>query len=245
MSIPTFVVVFSGNVLDGFDLIQVKERMARLIRADEEKMATLFSGKTIVIKRSTDKNDAYKVMTALKAVGADARIRLIKEETAEAESTGSTDDAQSDASDSPLSLTANVGYLVDPVDPVPAPDLDLSSLTVASIDDTSPLQDSNFKPASIDTSALSVRENDGSPLVEPSAIVPPKASPDFILDEPGALLDTSPRNSAVASPDTSGLSMRGMQGNLLEDTEKSGPLPPVIPDTSHLHTTDSPGKQDS
>ena len=154
MSIPTFVVVFSGNVLDGFDLIQVKERMARLIRADEDKMATLFSGKTIVIKRSTDKNDAYKVMTALKAVGADARIRLIKEETAEAESTGSTDDAQSDASDSPLSLTANVGYLVDPVDPVPAPDLDLSSLTVASIDDTSPLQDSNFKHASISESVI-------------------------------------------------------------------------------------------
>ncbi|MBT5601111.1 MAG: hypothetical protein HOJ61_02650, partial [Gammaproteobacteria bacterium] len=160
MSIPTFVVVFSGNVLDGFDLIQVKERMARLIRADEEKMATLFSGKTIVIKRSTDKNEAYKVMTALKAVGADARIRLIQEKTADIKSTDSTPDAQSDASNSHLSLTANVGYLVDPVDPTPAPDLDLSNLTIASIDDDSPIQGSRFEALNIDTSALTLREND-------------------------------------------------------------------------------------
>jgi len=238
MSIPTFVVVFSGNVLDGFDLIQVKEAMAGLIRADEEKMATLFSGKTIVMKRSTNKDEAYKVMSALKAVGADARIRLIQEKPEDIEPTTDSPNDQTEASDSQLSLSANVGFLVAPSDQVPAPALDLSGLAIAAIGDDLATQSSNLDPVNIDTSALSVKENDGSPLIEPSAKPPPLASPDFILDEPGALLDSATRDSAAVSPDTSSLSMREMQGNLVEDNENPKPQTRVTPNTSHLRTVE-------
>lgn len=245
MSIPTFVVVFSGNVLDGFDLTEVKERMSSMIRADEEKIAALFSGRTIVIKRSTNKEEVYKVMTALKAVGADVRIRLIQEQAVDTETNDNNQGAQIDPSDSSLSLSPNVGYLVEPSNQAPAPVLDLSGLTITELNDDLPRQSRNPDRVTIDTSALSLRANDGSPLVEPSLTAPPIASPDFILDEPGSLLDTSPRESAAVFPDTSALSMRGMQGNLLEDAEKSGPVTQAKPDTSHLQTTDSPGKEDS
>ncbi len=238
MSIPTFVVVFSGNVLDGFDVTQVKARMASLIRADEEKIATLFSGKTIVMKRSTNKDEAYKVMSALKAVGADARIRLIKEEPEDIKPISEAPSDQTDASDPQLSLAANVGFLVAPSDQVPAPALDLSGLAIAAIGDDLSTQPSNSDAVNIDTSALSVKENDGSPLIEPSAKPPPLVSPDFILDEPGALLDSSTRESAAVSPDTSSLSLREMQGNLVEDNENPKPQTRVTPNTSHLRTVE-------
>jgi hypothetical protein len=245
MSIPTYVLIFSGEVLDGFDINQVKQSMAGLIRADESKLTTLFSGKTIVIKRSTNKDEAFKVMTALKAVGADVRIRLVKDEPQDNKTVTSPGaNVQVEAASNGLTLADNVGYLVEPTERAPAPALDLSGISIAKDDSSTVIAEaSTLEQVNIDTSALSLKENDDSPLVETAAPAPPIEAPDFTLDEPGTLLETTTEEIKPVIPDTSQLSVREMQGNLLEDAEQPTEQAPLKPDISHLQTLDLPEQE--
>ena len=246
MSTPTYVLIFSGDVLEGFDVSQVKERMASLIRADENKLTTLFSGKTIVVKRSPNKDEVLKVMTALKAIGADVRIRLTKDEPQGTKTVASPNaTVQPEAASNGLTLAANVGYLVEPVEQAPAPALDLSGISIAGDDSTTvTAETSTSDQVTIDTSALSLKENNGSPLIEATRPETPVEAPDFRLDEPGTLLDTTTAEIDPVIPDTSQLSMREMQGNLLEDAEKSTQKTSLNPDINHLNTIDLPEQGD-
>ena len=78
MSSVTYAIVFSGQIVDGFQPISVKAHMAKLLKLDAEKMAILFSGKQVVIKRTPDKEQAVKYGTALKKIGADIKVKVIK-----------------------------------------------------------------------------------------------------------------------------------------------------------------------
>jgi hypothetical protein len=247
VSTPTYVLIFSGEVLEGFDVSQVKERMASLIRADENKLTTLFSGKTNVIKRSPNKDEVLKIMTALKAIGADVRIRLTKDKPPATKTVARPNDpVQVEAASNGLTLAANVGYLVEPAEQAPEPLLDLSGISIAGDDSTTvTTETSTSDQVTIDTSALSLKENDGSPLIEATAPETPVEAPDFMLDKLGTLLDATTEEIDPVIPDTSQLSMREMQGNLLEDTEKSTQQTSLNPDISHLHTIDLPEQGDS
>ncbi|MDE0757060.1 MAG: hypothetical protein OSB45_02790, partial [Pseudomonadales bacterium] len=123
----------------------------------------------------------------------------------------------------------------------PAPALDLSGISIAGDDSTTvTAETSTSDQVTIDTSALSLKENNGSPLIEATRPETPVEAPDFRLDEPGTLLDTTTAEIDPVIPDTSQLSMREMQGNLLEDAEKSIQKTSLNPDISHLHTIDLP-----
>jgi len=246
VSAPTYVLIFSGEVLEGFDVSQVKERMASLIRADENKLTALFSGKAIVIKRSANKDEVLKVTTALKAIGADVRIRLTKDEPQATKTVASPNDSvQVEADSNELTLAANVGYLVEPAEQAPESVLDLSGISIAGDDSTTvTTETSTADQVTIDTSALSLKENDGTPLVEATARETPIEAPDFMLDELGTLLDATTEKIERDIPDTSQLSMREMQGNLLEDAEKSTQKTSLNPDINHLNTIDLPEQGD-
>jgi hypothetical protein len=78
MTSVTYAIVFSGDIVEGFQLITVKAHMAKLLNADAVKMQTLFSGKPVVMKRTADKAEAAKYGSALKKIGADVKVRIIK-----------------------------------------------------------------------------------------------------------------------------------------------------------------------
>ncbi|MDH3761808.1 MAG: hypothetical protein OEU50_12560 [Gammaproteobacteria bacterium] len=74
MSDQLFEVAFSGQVSEGANPEEVKARVGKMFNADEAKLAQLFSGKRIVIKKNVDQATANKYLTALNRAGAECEI---------------------------------------------------------------------------------------------------------------------------------------------------------------------------
>ncbi len=263
MSSIIYAIVFQGEILDGFQPISVKAHMAKLLKADASKMQALFSGKPIVIKRTTDKTEAAKYTNALKKIGANIKVKGIKgkpparpaaakpaapqatrtpaQAASEGEKTATdTANIKSDAQSAPdisaISLAPNEGNLVEPSPEPPAPDIDLSALSLAENDGTPLIEAKPFEEAQIDLSEYSVADNDGTPLIKPKdtpALV--IEVPDFGLDEPGAVLETIKEEKKLLNPNTMGMTLAMAGADLLEPEEKKSAPPPPTPDTSNIH----------
>jgi hypothetical protein len=74
MSDQLFEVAFSGQVSAGASLDDVKARVAKMFNADDAKLAQLFSGKRVVIKKNIDRATASKYQTALNRAGAECEV---------------------------------------------------------------------------------------------------------------------------------------------------------------------------
>ena len=74
MSDQLFEVAFSGQISEGPNLDEVKARVGKIFNADEAKLAQLFSGKRIVIKKNIDQATAAKYKTALNRAGAECEV---------------------------------------------------------------------------------------------------------------------------------------------------------------------------
>jgi hypothetical protein len=64
--------VFRGQILQDASLDEVKDNLARLFKADAKKIARLFSGKPVVIKKELDPAAAKKYLQVFKKAGAKA-----------------------------------------------------------------------------------------------------------------------------------------------------------------------------
>ncbi|MBO6556877.1 MAG: hypothetical protein JJ921_10355 [Pseudomonadales bacterium] len=178
MSGETYAIVFKGEVVDGFDAAAVRAQLSKLLKADTKKTAALFSGKQIVLKKTADKAEAAKYGRALKKVGADVKIKVIKAEApvqpappkfeqAEAPVFQKADPPQfqkaDDAPPSPFQA-ADPEPVAENTDPnVPVPDFTLA-----------PNEGDLFEPqpeqaaVEVDISDLELAENDDTPLAEPA-----------------------------------------------------------------------------
>ncbi|MGD2170532.1 MAG: hypothetical protein PVI79_11425 [Gammaproteobacteria bacterium] len=74
MSEQLFEVAFSGQVSDGANPEEVKAKVGKMFNADEGKLAQLFSGRRVVIKKNIDKATAAKYKTALNRAGAECEV---------------------------------------------------------------------------------------------------------------------------------------------------------------------------
>ncbi len=225
MSYVIYAIVFKGELLDGFQVISVKSHLAKILKADVDKMQILFSGKQVVLKRTADKTQAIKYANALKKIGADISVRVIKSEAPPPQK----------EQDSGLSLMPQEGYIVEPAPVVPSPILDLSGYSLVDFDEIFVIESSDQAYLELDLSEYSIKENDGSPLVEAS-----KAEeifidvPDFGLDDAGAVLETIPDERELLNPDTTGMTLAAAGSILLEPEEKPPGPSPKVPDTSEL-----------
>ena len=224
MTAVTYAIVFNGEIVEGFQIISVKAQMAKLLRADADKMQLLFSGKPIVLKKTQDKSEAAKYGTVLKKVGANIRIKILKDKAS----------APAAAPAADFSLAPNEGALFDPAPEVAPPDIDLSKLSLGENDGTLLVEPKPAEHADIDLSEYSVAENDGSPLTEAAPEVQKVEAPDFGLDEPGAILETLHEEVEELNPDTSGMSLAFPGSELLNPEEKKQGPPPKAPDTSSI-----------
>lgn len=238
MSNVIYAIIFKGEIIDGFQLISVKANLAKLLKIDAEKMVTLFSGKQIVIKRTANKTQAVILAKALKKIGADIKVRAIKQTSAQSQTQSKTQSkAQASNPDkaSTWGLAPNKGFIVKPAAPVPAPDLDLSGISVAKNDGTFLVEPAEPEHLDLDLSEYSIQDNDGSPLVEASTDEAPTIdAPDFGLDKPGAVLETIPDDRELLNPDTTGISLAATGSDLLDPEEKDQKPPPKAPDTSGI-----------
>ncbi len=83
MSDELYEVAFSGQIVDGASLEQVKAKVAAIFKADDTKLAQLFSGKRIVIKKNIDQATANKYKKALNNAGAQCEVQSLRVEVAE------------------------------------------------------------------------------------------------------------------------------------------------------------------
>ena len=74
MSDQLFEVAFSGQISEGANLEEVKARVGKIFNADDAKLAQLFSGNRIVIKKNIDQATAVKYQTALNRAGAECEV---------------------------------------------------------------------------------------------------------------------------------------------------------------------------
>jgi len=79
MSNELFEVAFSGQIKDGADLEQVKSKVGAMFKADATKLAHLFSGKRMVIKKNIDQAMANKYKAALDSAGAVCEIKSLSD----------------------------------------------------------------------------------------------------------------------------------------------------------------------
>ena len=191
MATETYAIVFKGDIVEGFEQGAVQAQLARLLKLDPRKAAALFSGKQIVIKKTADKVEAAKYGKALKKVGADVKVRIIKADAAaQSKPRPKTKPAPPapetpvfQKAEAPVFQAADDAPAFQAADPEPAASpppatfaaaddepgaVDTSHLSVA------PNEGDLFDPQpeaeapELDLSGIELAENDGSPLIEPS-----------------------------------------------------------------------------
>ena len=74
-----FAVIFSGKLVDGFDLKSVKKAVAPLVGNDEKRLSVLFSGKPVAVKITEDENEALKIRKLMEQRGAICTIKAERE----------------------------------------------------------------------------------------------------------------------------------------------------------------------
>lgn len=70
MSSTAVQLVFAGEILAGFSQAQVREKLGRRLRLDEQRLNKLFSGQRVVIKRDLSPSEAAEWVERFRAIGA-------------------------------------------------------------------------------------------------------------------------------------------------------------------------------
>lgn len=237
MALPEFIVLFSGNTLEGFEALDVQIRVEAALRLTEEQSNKLFSGKPVMIKRTQSKTDALKLTAELKSMGADVSVRIAKQSasTPGDPAKGASDQAdsvqaqeQEQEQEQPIepshgfSLKPNIGFLVEPNDPPTPPTLDLSGLSAGPIGETPLAPKTSVELPALALSGFSISGFGDEPLLEATRLEARDIeAPAFELDKPGALLPTIGSPTPIAAPDLSALSIKTGDGDLLDASEKT------------------------
>ncbi|MCW9015229.1 MAG: hypothetical protein OQL06_15790 [Gammaproteobacteria bacterium] len=79
MSGDMYEVAFRGEIAAGADAEQVRASIGKMFKADAAKLAHLFSGKRVVIKKNIDQATATKYKVALENAGAICEVKNLSE----------------------------------------------------------------------------------------------------------------------------------------------------------------------
>lgn len=146
MPAQTYDIFFSGRILEGASLDEVKVKIGKLFNTSGDQLEQLFSGEQLKIKNGVDQETAVKYRVAFRNAGALVEIRSADTPASE------TADANTDKG--MVLLPPNTGSLIDcapRVEPAPVPDIsDLSLASPGTVLDETP----EPPAADIDTSEL-------------------------------------------------------------------------------------------
>lgn len=189
-----YSIYFSGDVLEGHNVAEVRSRLARLFNADEPTLARLFSGRLQVLKRDCDKATAQKYKQAMERAGARPVIKA-----AQAAATAPPPAKEQRAISAAEKIAALAaapdleGYRSDRAEPAPAaaPQRDPSDpdLYPAGAELLRPDERQAATPREVDTSALEISAPVDRLSPEPP---PPPAAPDTSHLQMGEVGETIP-----------------------------------------------------
>lgn len=233
MSGNTFGVIFSGKIVEGASVDQVKQNVAKLFKVEVAKIERLFIGKPVVIKKGLNEEAAKKYQLALRKAGAICAVADA------AKSKGSATKQQAPAAKPAASpqpraaataaTSAESGGLTKYV--VKQAPQSLGELGTANVDEPGVVivQHQDVPPPQIDTSDLSM-DQPGATLVEHQEVAEPAVDISGIsMAEPGADIGEGGEEVQL-EVDTSGLTMDEPGVVLVEGEE----VPEPVIDTSKL-----------
>ena len=196
MSEQLFEVAFSGKLMEGANPDEVRAKVGKMFNADEAKIAQLFSGKRIVIKKNIDRATAAKYKTALNRAGAECEVRQMG---AAAEKPAAAKSASAPASEKPAAAQSarpapapSAAEPVDYGDVAPPPQTDPLGITGDQIDDLA------VSLAPVGSHMQDNYETPDEPEFDLTG---------FDLAPVGADLDTAKKEAPPPPPDTTGLSL--------------------------------------
>jgi len=230
MSESFYRLTFSGELLEGQHSAVVKKKLGVLLKVAPERVEKLFSGETVVIKKSVDKATAARFQAAFKQAGGKLRVAQIAGTASVSRDVPAGDQPDFDLAAAGSNLLAESRL-------VPDRDIDTSHLDIASAGsdilkdeykstltdegpDVSHISLSNdefFPPTDTEAQdALIIEDQDwelgavGDDLLEEY----PDIAADFDLDkidfelaETGSLMDQESRKSPPSPPDTSHITL--------------------------------------
>jgi hypothetical protein len=197
MSDELFEVAFSGQISDGAEPGEVKAKVGKMFNADDAKLAQLFSGRRVVIKKNIDRATAAKYQTALNRAGAECEIcsmggARVAQSAPAAAKTPAAPTAPAAAKPASAAASAVAIETGDYGEVAPPPATDPLGITGDQIEDL----------------AVSIAPV-GSELQSDYEEIP---EPEFDLNglevaPVGSDLDSAPKKPAPPPPDTSGITM--------------------------------------
>ena len=195
MSDELFEVAFSGQINDDADLGEVKARFAKMFHADETKLAQLFSGKRVIIKKNIDAQTAAKYQTALERAGAKCELKSLSASNEVAPGSNLKPETVNPPPSPPAAKAPNdVTYTAaaDYGDVEPPPQLDPLGITADQIDDL---------PATI-APVGSELQDEIKQVAEPVIDIS-----DLDIAPVGSTIGSGKKEPDPPPPDTSGISM--------------------------------------
>ena len=185
MSDQLFEVAFAGQISDGANLDEVKVRVGKMFNADATKLAQLFSGKRIVIKKNIDQATAAKYKTALNRAGAQCEVNAIGGRSA------ATPAAAAPATASAAAAAVQIETSYDG-EVAPPPQIDPLGITGDDIEDL----DADIAPVGSELQTKYVEPDE--PQIDLGGL---EVAP------VGSALDTTKKAPDPPPPDTSGITM--------------------------------------
>jgi hypothetical protein len=180
-----FDIFFSGQIMEGQDPGEVRERIGRLFNAQDDQLQRLFSGEPVRIKGGVDEEEASKYRVAFRDAGALVEIKLAEAAASDSVPTAAPAASEADATsnkdeDSGLTLLPpNTGSLIDfaqEIEPQEIPDT--SSLNL-SPEGTLIDESEEAAPVEIDTGDLTVGPAQSGTLEDCQQPVEPYPIPDI------------------------------------------------------------------
>lgn len=198
MSKGTFAIVFAGQLVEGFSVEQVQVNFAKLFKVKPSRIAPMFSGKPVAIKKGLDEATAKKYQQVMSKAGALVRavdLATLAKKQAPAAQTAATQE---------LTL-AEPGVQIVPPEKFEALKIDTAHFDMAAAGATL-IEARVFVPLDVDISALSMAEP-GAQIVQPEVIEALEVdTAQLSMAEPGVDLIKSSEMEPL-NVDTSALSM--------------------------------------
>lgn len=232
--------VFSGQLVAGQDVNQVKRNIQLLFRIDGDKVDVLFSGKAITLKKALGADAANKYRVAMKKAGALVNLIPVAGSIASTGVVGERDLQASQKSLIPASYSTALGATPS-APPQPRPQIDAPDFSVAAVGSNlvSDSEKRQVKPVEVDISGLSIAAPGGHLVDKDELPVASSAAvnvPDLSVAPVGAdVLKPEERTRvAAAQIDISQLSA-SVPGERLSPEAKAAP---PAPNVDHIKLVD-------
>ena len=202
MSDELFDITFSGQIISGQDLDDVKQSIAFMFKADAARIEQMFSGHRVVIKRQLDEATAAKYRGAFEKAGAICEVRPVSQGEGESNVGNQqtpTEPQSSEKASSPAPQQIQASDAAEYVSKYPESDQIPQALL------TEPLGISGDDIADLSADIAPV----GSPMQHHinEVAAPQIDTSGFDVAPVGSVLTTGPEKELPPPPDTTGLTM--------------------------------------